>query len=67
MCSSDLQVSAVLGIALMEIAKTEPTVDLLEEARRRFADANGVLGPMSADQEEYFLGRIAQIDEMLGG
>ena len=40
---------------------------LLEEARVRFADAKGVLGPMSAEQDEYFAGRLAQIDEMLGG
>ncbi len=61
------QTSAILGIALMEIAKSEPTVDLLEEARGRFSDALDVLGGASADQDAYFQGRIAQIDEMLGG
>jgi len=59
--------SAILGFALMEIAKTEPTRELLEEARRRFVDANTVLGPLSADDDAYFRGRIDEIDAMLGG
>ena len=61
------QTSAILGFALMEIAKAEPTAPLLEEARVRFEDARQVLGPMSADDDAYFKGRIAEIDEMLGG
>ena len=60
------QTSAILGIALMEIAKTNATVELLEEARVRFEDANAIFGPMNADQDAYFRGRIEQIDEMLG-
>lgn len=61
------QTSAILAFALMEIAKVEPTAPLLEEARQRFGDARQVLGPMSADDDAYFRGRIAEIDEMLGG
>jgi tetratricopeptide (TPR) repeat protein len=61
------QTSAILAFALMEIAKLEPTAALLEEARGRFADAKAVFGPLSADDDAYFEGRIAEIDEMLGG
>ena len=39
---------------------------LLEEARQRFRDANSIFGPLSADDDAYFRGRIAEIDEMLG-
>jgi hypothetical protein len=40
---------------------------LFEEARGRFEDARSVFGPMSADDDAYFRGRIDEIDEMLGG
>ncbi len=61
------QTSAILGIALMELAKTEPTPDLLEEARQRFEDARRVLGPLDAEQDAYFAGRLDEIDAALGG
>ena len=61
------QTSAILAFALMEIAKTEPSRELLEEARGRFADARKVFGPLSADDDAYFQGRIDEIDAMLGG
>jgi uncharacterized caspase-like protein len=61
------QTSAILGFALMEIAKTEPTRELLEEARGRFGDAKTVFGPQSADDDAYFQSRIDEIDAMLGG
>ena len=54
-------------VVSLPIAKVEPTAPLLEEARVRFEDARQVLGPMSADDDAYFEGRIAEIDEMLGG
>jgi uncharacterized caspase-like protein len=60
------QTSAILGFALMEIAKADPSRAVLEEARQRFADANAIYGPLSADDDAYFRGRIAEIDEMLG-
>lgn len=61
------QTSAILGFALMEAAKTAPTRELLEEARGRFADARTVYGPLSADDDAYFAGRIEEIDTLLGG
>jgi uncharacterized caspase-like protein len=61
------QTSAILGFALMEIAKTEPTEELLEEARDRFIGAREIYGPMSADEDAYFTGRIDEIDQLLGG
>jgi tetratricopeptide (TPR) repeat protein len=60
------QTSAILGFALMEIAKAEPTREVLEEARDAFAAAREVFGPLSADDDAYFAGRIDEIDGMLG-
>ncbi len=60
------QTSAILGFALMEIAQLDPTREGLEEARQRFADANAIYGPLSADDDAYFRGRIAEIDTLLG-
>jgi hypothetical protein len=60
------QTNAILGFALMEIAKSKPTPELLEEARDAFSAARDVFGPLSSDDDAYFAGRIDEIDGMLG-